>query len=119
MTPGLLGHKSQLANACAPRIFNIFVSKFAELSCLRRQTTSAEAKEVHKFSKEDDVELAVYYLRSLSNVFRFTPDSIWAFLAKKTIRPDSYFPSLSEISTLLSHSGVLYTKANQISRIRG
>ncbi|EGZ77158.1 putative regulator of reproduction dopa [Neurospora tetrasperma FGSC 2509] len=80
------------------KIFNIFVSKFAELSCLRRQTTSAEAKEVHKFSKEDDVELAVYYLRSLSNVFRFTPDSIWAFLAKKTIRPDSYFPSLSEIT---------------------
>nr|CAD79673.1 probable regulator of reproduction DopA [Neurospora crassa] len=79
-------------------IFNIFVSKFAELSCLRRQTTSAEAKEVHKFSDEDDVELAVYYLRSLSNVFRFTPDSIWAFLAKKTIRPDSYFPSLSEIT---------------------
>ncbi|KAK3355856.1 Dopey, N-terminal-domain-containing protein [Neurospora tetraspora] len=80
------------------KIFNIFVSKFAELSCLRRQTTSAEAKEVHKFSEDDDVELAVYYLRSLSNVFRFTPDSIWAFLAKKTIRPDSYFPSLSEIT---------------------
>ncbi|KAL0474708.1 Dopey, N-terminal domain-containing protein [Neurospora intermedia] len=91
--------KSWLSNLIGiDKIFNIFVSKFAELSCLRRQTTSAEAKEVHKFSEEDDVELAVYYLRSLSNVFRFTPDSIWAFLAKKTIRPDSYFPSLSEIT---------------------
>lgn len=101
------------------RIFNIFVSKLAELSCLRRRTTSAEAKEARKFSEEDDVELAVYYLRSLSNVFRFTPDSIWAFLAKKTIRPDSYFPSLSAISMLLSHPDVIYMKTNQISRIRG
>lgn len=92
------------------RIFNIFVSKFAELSCLRRQNPSAEAKEARKFSEEDDVELAVYYLRSLSNVFRFTPDSIWAFLAKKTIRPDSYFPSLSAISMLLLRSSLLYMK---------
>jgi hypothetical protein len=51
-----------------------------------------------RFSAEDDLELVLYYIRCLSNVFRWSPDSVWVTLAKKTIRSTAYFPPLSEIS---------------------
>lgn len=50
------------------------------------------------FSGDDDLDLVLYYIRCLSNVFRWAPDTVWAVLAKRSIRPTAYFPPLSEIS---------------------
>ena len=46
---------------------------------------------------DDDVDLALYYLRLLSHVFRWAPESIWGLLAKGMVSPSAGFPSLSEI----------------------
>ncbi|KAK3329612.1 Dopey, N-terminal-domain-containing protein [Apodospora peruviana] len=75
------------------KLFNILVSKFAELPFLRRRE---EAKV--QLSADDDLDLGLYYLRALSNVFKWAPNNMWAVLAKRTIRATSYFPPLSEIT---------------------
>lgn len=51
-----------------------------------------------QFTEDDDLDLALYYLRALSNIFRWAPDAVWAVIARKTISSEAYFPSLSQIS---------------------
>ncbi|KAK3383776.1 Dopey, N-terminal-domain-containing protein [Lasiosphaeria ovina] len=83
------------------KLFNIFVSKFAELPFLRRRPEaekSASLGGASQFSADDDLDLGLYYIRALSNVFRWTPDTVWAVLAKKIVRSAAYFPPLSEIT---------------------
>ena len=55
-----------------------------------------------QFTQDDDLNLALYYLRALSNIFRWAPDALWAVLAKKTVSSEAFFPSLSHISKLWS-----------------
>ncbi len=58
-----------------------------------------------QFAPDDDLDLGLYYIRALSNVFRWAPETCWAVLAKRTIRSTAYFPPLSEISTfIIPHS---------------
>ncbi|KAK0618330.1 putative regulator of reproduction dopa [Bombardia bombarda] len=80
------------------KLFDVFVSKFAELSFLRRQQPSAESGDAAQFKGDDDLDLGLYYIRSLSNVLRWAPDAVWSVLARKTVRSTSYFPPLSEIT---------------------
>lgn len=49
-------------------------------------------------TQDDDFELGLYYIRSLSNVLRWSPEPVWAVIAKRTMRSTAYFPPLSEIS---------------------
>lgn len=65
------------------KLLGIFVSKFAELPFLRRQ--HADPQDVH-FTNEDDLDLGLYYVRSLSSVLRWAPDAAWGVLSKRTIR---------------------------------
>lgn len=76
------------------KLFAILVSKFAELSFLRRREGTSAAQ----LRADDDIDLVLYYIRTLSHVFRWAPNSTWGTLAKKTIRSTSYFPPLSEIT---------------------
>ncbi|KAK5663397.1 hypothetical protein OQA88_3826 [Cercophora sp. LCS_1] len=78
-------------------LFTIFISKFAEFPLLRRRDQPADSGTV-RFSQDDDLDLVLYYLRCLSNVLRWAPDSIWGILAKRTVRSTAYFPPLSEIT---------------------
>ncbi|KAK3394728.1 Dopey, N-terminal-domain-containing protein [Podospora didyma] len=83
------------------KLFSVFVSKFAELPFLRRQKEQqvpASSGGALGFSGDDDLDLGLYYIRALSNVLRWMPDSVWGVLAKKTIRSGAYFPPLSEIT---------------------
>jgi hypothetical protein len=53
-----------------------------------------------QFTEEDDLDMALYYLRAISNILRWAPDAVWAVLARKTVSSEAYFPSLSQISKL-------------------
>lgn len=85
------------------RIFKILVLKILDLPFLRRQpATAADGTTpglVH-VTEDDDLDLALYYLRTLSNIFRWAPEALWGILAKKTVASDSYSPALSEFSRL-------------------
>ncbi|ROV91290.1 hypothetical protein VSDG_07753 [Cytospora chrysosperma] len=49
------------------------------------------------FTEEDDLDLCMYYLRTISNVFRWAPDAFWGILATRVVSPDD-FSGLSEIT---------------------
>ncbi|KAI1408841.1 putative regulator of reproduction dopa [Hypoxylon sp. FL1857] len=70
------------------KLFLIFVTKISQLKFLRNfpQTANAVASSQSvEFSAEDDVDLALYYLRTLSNIFRWAPDAFWGVLATRII----------------------------------
>jgi hypothetical protein len=81
------------------RIFRIIVLKLLELPFLARQKTSGDevSPRLVTFSEDDDLDLALYYLRALTNIFRWANDSIWSILARKTISSQSNIPFFSEI----------------------
>ncbi|OTB02150.1 hypothetical protein M426DRAFT_322974 [Hypoxylon sp. CI-4A] len=70
------------------KLFLIFVTKISQLRFLRNfpqsinPVTSSQSVE---FSAEDDLDLALYYLRTLSNIFRWAPDAFWGVLATRVI----------------------------------
>lgn len=75
-------------------MFNIFISEFLQLPFLRVTGAAHDARE---FSEDDDLDLCIYYLRTISNVFRWAPDAIWSILANKTVSTEDFF-ELSKIS---------------------
>ncbi|KAH6845377.1 Dopey, N-terminal-domain-containing protein [Chaetomium sp. MPI-CAGE-AT-0009] len=76
------------------KLFAIFVTKFAELPFLGRE----ESKEASaQYTEDDDLSLALYYVRSLCSVLRWAPEAAWAVLAKRFVRSDAYHPPLSGI----------------------
>lgn len=84
------------------RLFYIFTSQFVQLPFLRY--SSGEAHDVGKikeFTEDDDLDLCIYYLRTISNVFRWAPDAIWGILATKMVSPED-FAGLTEISKSIS-----------------
>lgn len=80
------------------RIFYIFTLQFLQLPFLRSAPVDASTSHEKKgFTENDDLDLCLYYLRTISNIFRWAPDAIWSVLATKTVSPDE-FPGLVEIS---------------------
>lgn len=79
----------------------MFVSKLSQLQFLKtlpKVANAASSSQSIAFTAEDDLDLALYYLRTLSNIFRWAPDAFWGVLATRLIEePDS---SLAEISKL-------------------
>lgn len=75
-------------------MFNIFISQFLQLPFLQVTGADLDARE---FSGEDDLDLCIYYLRTISNVFRWAPDAIWGILATKTVSVED-FPGLPKLS---------------------
>ncbi|KAB5536481.1 Dopey, N-terminal-domain-containing protein [Coniochaeta sp. 2T2.1] len=83
------------------KVFKILILKLLDLPVLRRQpatTTDGTTPGLVQFTEDDDLDLALYYLRALSNVLRWAPDAVWGVLARKTVSSEAYFPSLSQIS---------------------
>ncbi|KAK4105296.1 hypothetical protein N658DRAFT_114520 [Parathielavia hyrcaniae] len=78
------------------KLFAVFVTKFSELVFIRRRQ-NIQPSSSH-CTGGDDLSLALYYVRSLSNVLRWAPEAGWAVLAKKLVRSESYRPPLSEIT---------------------
>lgn len=82
----------------------IFVAKFSELSFLRNRSSGdpseADPPSV-KFTDFDDLDLCLYYLRTLSNIFRWSPDIVWGVLASKSVSIDDAKLDLRQIGELL------------------
>ncbi|KAI6093608.1 putative regulator of reproduction dopa [Hypoxylon rubiginosum] len=81
------------------KLFLVFVTKISQLQFLRAFPPTANAVSANQsveFSAEDDVDLALYYLRTLSNLFRWAPDAFWGVLATSVIEEPT--PSLIEIA---------------------
>ena len=64
-------------------MFLILASKFMALEFLAQPRVDSRGGV--EFTAEDDLGLALYYLRTLSNVFRWAPDALWAILARRTL----------------------------------
>ncbi|KAK7924866.1 protein dopey [Apiospora marii] len=83
----------------ASRLFLVFITKFSELGFLRTlpRTANPEAsKRSIEFGEDDDVDTGIYYMRTISNIFRWAPDAFWSVLATRMIEdPD---PILAEIT---------------------
>ncbi|KAI1098488.1 putative regulator of reproduction dopa [Jackrogersella minutella] len=81
------------------KLFLIFMTKISQLRFLRSFPQTANAvtsSQSVEFSAEDDVDLALYYLRTLSNIFRWAPDAFWGVLATRIIEEPNQ--SLIEIA---------------------
>ncbi|KAI1499144.1 Dopey, N-terminal-domain-containing protein [Biscogniauxia marginata] len=70
------------------KLFLIFVTKISELHFLRtlsKSMGSALSSQSICFAEDDDLDLAIYYVRTLSNMFRWAPDAFWGVLATRMI----------------------------------
>ena len=50
------------------------------------------------FGSSDDLDLGLYFVRTLSNIFRWAPDALWDILARRTISAEDYQADLTDIS---------------------
>lgn len=83
------------------RIFHLFVaklSKFPFLQTLNGENPTYLDSTVRLYDVEDDLEQGLYYLRTLSNILRWSSDSMWAALAENTISTDASNKALYRIS---------------------
>ncbi|KAF7546352.1 hypothetical protein G7046_g9321 [Stylonectria norvegica] len=79
------------------RLFLIFVSKLSEIPFLHGVAESENVDEGRRaFSDDEDVDLCLYYLRTLSNILNSAGEISWAVLASKHI---SYQGQQIHIST--------------------
>ncbi|KAI0175878.1 putative regulator of reproduction dopa [Hypoxylon sp. FL1284] len=81
------------------KLLLVFVTRISQFQFLRAFPPTANAvSSSHsvEFSAEDDLDLALYYLRTLSNLFRWAPDAFWGVLATNVIEAPT--PSLIEIA---------------------
>ncbi|KAH9996943.1 putative regulator of reproduction dopa [Xylariaceae sp. FL0662B] len=92
--------KSWLSNMIGiEKLFLVFVTKISQLKFLRGFPKTANAvtsTQSVAFSADDDLDLGLYYLRTLSNMFRWAPDAFWGVLATRMIEEPGQ--SLTEIA---------------------
>ncbi|KAH8179988.1 protein dopey [Sarocladium implicatum] len=72
------------------RLFLIFVSKFTQMRFLENIEAASADSEASgpgqiQFSEDDDLELCLYYLRTLSNILRCSSEVSWNVVATKHI----------------------------------
>ncbi|KAK8114943.1 hypothetical protein PG999_007012 [Apiospora kogelbergensis] len=63
---------------------------------IEKTANSEASKRSVEFGEDDDVDTGIYYMRTISNIFRWAPDAFWSVLATRMIEdPD---PILAEIT---------------------
>ncbi|KAJ8130775.1 hypothetical protein O1611_g2851 [Lasiodiplodia mahajangana] len=70
------------------KLFLVFVTKISELRFLRTlpKTMNSTTSTVSVgFSDDDELDLGLYYIHTLSNVLRWAPDALWGVLATRII----------------------------------
>ncbi|KAI1438027.1 putative regulator of reproduction dopa [Xylaria sp. CBS 124048] len=81
------------------KLFLVFVKKLSELRflcTLPKIVTSTSLNESICFADADDLDLGLYYIRTLSNTLRWSPDALWGVLATRIIEKPGQ--NLSEIT---------------------
>lgn len=96
-------------------MFYILTSQFVQLPFLGNPASKLDASpDPRAFAEDDDLDLCIYYLRTISNVFRWAPDAMWGILATKTVSVED-FPGLSQLSEL----PVLFTPKSLLTKTAG
>ncbi|KAF4344763.1 dopey [Fusarium beomiforme] len=69
------------------RLFLIFVSKLSDIPLLQTLAQNGEKvnQESLSFSEDEDLDLCLYYLRSLSNILTYAGDISWTVLSSKHV----------------------------------
>ncbi|KAH8602567.1 Dopey, N-terminal-domain-containing protein [Bisporella sp. PMI_857] len=83
------------------KMFHLFVAKFSSfqfLQTIAEDNPSFLYSDTKGYADEDDVEQCHYYLRTLSNILRWSSDSMWAALAENSISTDTTYRSLFRIT---------------------
>ncbi|CAK7223906.1 hypothetical protein SBRCBS47491_005367 [Sporothrix bragantina] len=78
------------------RLFLILAKKFLDLGVLRSRSSDAKPSSNTAANSDDsvldnedvDTDMHLYYLRTLSNIFRWAPETLWAVLARRTVSHD-------------------------------
>lgn len=78
-------------------MFLIFASRFLALDYLHLPK-QGDAHGTRQLTSDDDLDLGIYYLRTLSNVLRWAPDSFHAILARRTLSAGDGHSGISKIS---------------------
>ncbi|GAP83534.1 putative cellular morphogenesis regulator [Rosellinia necatrix] len=80
------------------KLFSVFVTKMSELRFLRTppKTVNSNGVPPTGFSTEDELDLGLYYIRTLSNVLRWAPDALWGVLATRILEEPGH--NLSQIT---------------------
>ncbi|TPX15392.1 uncharacterized protein E0L32_004372 [Thyridium curvatum] len=79
------------------KMFLIFASRFLALDYLHLPK-QGDAHGTRQLTSDDDLDLGIYYLRTLSNVLRWAPDSFHAILARRTLSAGDGHSSISKIT---------------------
>lgn len=80
----------------------MFVTKISQLRYLHtfpKALNSTTSSNSISFSEDDDFDLGLYYIRTLSNILRWAPDALWGVLATRMIKKPGQI--LSEISMFI------------------
>ena len=81
------------------RLFLIFIYKFVEIGFLADLKDPGNSEKripsAVFFDEHDDLDLCLYYLRTLSNVLRVCGDTSWDVLASKHVSLASPQPHIS------------------------
>lgn len=83
------------------RLLEVFVSKFSELPFLQTVSGTGETASYAQaidFSVDDDLDMCLYYLRTLSNILRWAPDMLWYVLASAHVTIEDGQMHLQRIS---------------------
>ncbi|KKA28636.1 hypothetical protein TD95_001870 [Thielaviopsis punctulata] len=71
------------------RFLYVFVLKFSELPFLSSVTTgpvlAATGQQDLTISEDDDIDMCIYLIRTLTNVLRVAPDMLWSLLASTNV----------------------------------
>ncbi len=90
----------------ANRLFLSFITKFSSLPFLESIPYSSDTIAKHsptKVSEDDDLDLALYYLRTLYNVLRWAPDAIWGVLATKALSVEGTSVRIADLGKSHTH----------------
>lgn len=51
-----------------------------------------------RVTEDDDLDVCLYYLRTVSNVLRWAPDNVWSILDTTAVPDDSGRPEVQKMS---------------------
>lgn len=71
-------------------------------------------RDSQRYAEEDDLDQCLYYLRTLSNILRWSSDNTWAALADNTISTDPSYRDLYRISELTCISPTQYRNIDEL-----
>ncbi|CZR50608.1 probable regulator of reproduction DopA [Phialocephala subalpina] len=83
------------------KLFHLFVVKFSAFDFLHSVPEEGKdflGRDSPTYTTDDDLDQCVYYLKTLSNILRWSSDSMWAVLARNNISIDGSQKALYHIT---------------------